>query len=48
MEVPETPVPVDYCLEDIENSVDPLASSDEYGIDLYLNALDIVLAGCST
>ena len=40
VEVPETTIPVGGSLSEIEN-IDPLASSDEYGVDLYLNVLDI-------
>ena len=41
VEVPETAIPVGCSLSGIEN-IDPLASSDEYGIDLYLKLLDII------
>lgn len=40
VEVPETAIPVGGSLSEIEN-IDPLASSDEYGVDLYLKVLDI-------
>ena len=35
VEVPETTIPVGFSVSEIEN-IDPLASSDEYGIDLNL------------
>ena len=41
VEVLETSVPVN-CLADIEANVDPLAYSEEYGMDLYLQVLQIV------
>ena len=41
VEVPETSIPVN-CLADIEANVDPLAYSEEYGMDLYLQVLQIV------
>ena len=42
MKVPETAIPVGCSLSEIKNIVDPLASSDEYGIDFYLKHLDII------
>lgn len=44
VEVPATPVPCGMSLLELENNVDPLACSDEYGIDLYLKATDLVSA----
>jgi hypothetical protein len=41
VEVPETSIPMN-CLADIEANVDSLAHSEEYGMDLYLQALQIV------
>ena len=41
VEVPETPTLMNS-LADIETTVDPLAYSEEYGMDLYLQALNIV------
>lgn len=41
VEVPETSIPVN-CLADIEANVDPLTYSEEYGMDLYLQVLQIV------
>lgn len=41
VEVPETAIPVGFSLSEIEN-VDSLASSDEYGIDLYLKIMGII------
>ena len=35
VKVPETTIPVGFSVSEIEN-IDPLASSDEYGIDLHL------------
>ena len=40
VEVPETPTPMNS-LADIETNVDPLAYSEEYGMDLYLQVLNI-------
>ena len=36
---PETPLPSDFSMQDLESTVDPLAHSDEYGIDLYIELL---------
>lgn len=40
--MPETPIPSGFCLQECENVVDPLADSDEYGIDLYIDMLNRV------
>ena len=42
VEVPETATPVGCSLSEIESIVDPLASSDEFGVDLYLKLLDVI------
>ena len=42
IEVPETPSPADSLLSEIESTIDPLACSEEYGIDLYLQVFDMV------
>ena len=43
MEVPGTPFPTGFLLEDLERNIDPLTDSDdEYGIDLYIKLLSIV------
>ena len=47
VEVPETSIPAGVSLLDLENSVNPLASSDEYGMDLYLKVLDMVAAAAN-
>ncbi len=41
VEVPDTPFPDGFSLQDLQH-IDPLADSSEYGIDLYLNVLNIV------
>ena len=43
LEVPENATPVGCSLSEIESIVDPLASSDEFGVDLYLKLLDVIL-----
>ena len=43
VEVPETATPIGCSLSEIESIVDPLASSDEFGVDLYLKFLDVIL-----
>ena len=42
VEVPETFLPAGCSLEDIQH-INPLADSDEHGIDLYLNVLNTLL-----
>lgn len=42
VQVPETPIPMSCSLTDIETNVDPLAHSEKYGMDLYLQVLNIV------
>lgn len=42
IEVPETVIPTSCSMNDIQNSVDPYACSNEYGIDLYLKVLDFL------
>lgn len=48
VEVPETPTPTNCSLTNIETSVDPLAHSEEYGMDLYLQVLNIVTTATHT
>lgn len=42
VEVPETATPIGCSLSEIESIVDPLATSDEFGVDLYLKLLDVI------
>ncbi len=42
MEVPKTSIPTGFSLEELERNVDPLADSDEYGIDLYIKLLQYI------
>ncbi len=42
VEVPKTSIPTGFSLEELERNVDPLADSDEYGIDLYIKLLQYI------
>ena len=42
VEVLETATPIGCSLSEIESIVDPLATSDEFGVDLYLKLLDVI------